>query len=326
MKNKLSFKTILHAWPSQFDGHLHYCIGLSGGIDSVVLLDLFAKLRAIKPLHLSAIHVNHNLSPHASYWQQFCIELCQKYAIPLISQNVSVEKIGGQGLENSARKIRYQEYAKTNADVIVLAHHQDDQIETMLSQIMRGSDVHNSAGMLTIKQRSQQLFWRPLLNIAKSSIYNYAQENQLQHIEDESNKDNKFLRNFIRNNILPQLEQFDQDIKKKLSKTVSELQYLTALSDELANLDYQNIFEVTTQTLNRQKFIQLSPLRQHNVLTYYIQQNNIALPSQRQIIEFIRQTVTFSNGRKPQLNLSVNSLLIATFKSIKIHQQHESVS
>ncbi len=320
MKNKLSTQIILNAWPSQFDGHLNYCIGLSGGIDSIVLLDLFSKIRKIKEFNLSAIHVNHNLSPNAENWQQFCIDICNKYDIPLIAKSVNIKKIAGQGLENSARIIRYQEYAQTDANVIILAHHQDDQIETMLSQIMRGSNLHNSAGMLSIKKRAQQTFWRPLLNIPKSSICDYAQENQLVHIEDESNKNNVFLRNFIRNQILPELEQFDIDVKNKLSKTVQELQYLTALGDELAILDYQNTLEQNLKSLSRQKFIQLSPLRQQNLLTYYIQQQNIALPSQKRIVEFLRQTKTFSNGRKPQLKLSESSCIESTFKLITITQ------
>lgn len=324
MKHNLLPQKIINDWPSQFDGHLHYCIGLSGGVDSVVLLDLLIKAQQVKLFQLSAIHVNHNISPNAQLWQQFCIELCQKYFINLISSSVYVQKIGGEGLENSARKLRYQEYAKTDADVIILAHHQDDQIETMLSQIMRGSNLHNSAGMLPVNQRGQQYFWRPLLDVSKLAINDYAMQNQLQHIEDESNNDNQYLRNFLRNQIIPQLEKFDPQVKTKLCKTVSELQNITALSDELAQLDYTTC-ATEIQALHRQEFINLSPLRQQNLLAYYIQQQNIALPSQKRIIEFIRQVQSFKNGRKPTLILNQSHTLIATFKLISIIKNKESL-
>lgn len=324
MKHNLLPQKIINDWPSQFDGHLHYCIGLSGGVDSVVLLDLLIKAQQLKSFQLSAIHVNHNISPNAQLWQQFCIELCQKYFINLISSSVYVQKIGGEGLENSARKLRYQEYAETNADVIILAHHQDDQIETMLSQIMRGSNLHNSAGMLPVNQRGQQYFWRPLLNISKLAINDYAMQNQLQHIEDESNNDNQYLRNFLRNQIIPQLEKFDPQVKTKLCKTISELQNITALSDELAELDYTNCVN-EIHALTRQEFIKLSPLRQQNLLAYYIQQQNFALPSQKRIIEFIRQAQSFKNGRKPTLILDQSHTLIATFKLINIIKNKESL-
>lgn len=312
--NNLSATEIINTWPSQLDGHLHYCIGLSGGIDSVVLLHLFHTIAQIKHIKLSAIHVNHGISPHADEWTVFCQKLCLHLNIPLDCRYVKVKKIAGQGLENSARKLRYQEYATSNADIIILAHHADDQIETMLSQIMRGTNLHNSAGMLAINRKGKQLFWRPLLNHSKSQLKSYAQLHSLTHINDESNNDNSYLRNFIRNEIMPHLASYDPYINNKLLQSVNQLQEMVALADEMAAIDYENLLLDETK-LDRHKFITLSKLRQENVLAFYIRQHLGQIPSKRQLQEFIRQSQQVKNGRHPQLKISDN-ILIATHQHI----------
>lgn len=316
--SNLNHHEIINNWPSNLDGHLHYCIGLSGGIDSVVLLHLFHEIAQHKPIKLSAIHVNHGISQNANMWTNFCQELCAKLNITLYSSHVKVQKIGGEGLENSARKLRYQEYTKSTADVIVLAHHQDDQIETMLSQIMRGSNLHNSAGMLATMTRQNKHYWRPLLNYSKEDIYSYALHHNLSNIEDESNQDNHYLRNFLRNQIIPQLVNFDQHIKTKLLQSIHQLQKTNALIDEIAEVDFNQLSNNMNQSINRIKFTNLSILRQENVLVHYIAKCNLPLPSQKKLQEFIRQISTARLDRHPQINLSNNSRLIATTTEIQI--------
>lgn len=317
MKNELTPEKIINNWPSQFDGHLHYCIGLSGGIDSIVLLHLFHQISQLKPLRLSAIHVNHGISPYADDWSIFCQQICHQLNIPLECRYVKVNKIAGQGLENSARKLRYQEYAATNAEVLILAHHADDQIETMLSQIMRGTNLHNSAGMLAISNKFDKYFWRPLLNYSKSQLQNYANAYQLSHINDESNADNSYLRNFIRNKIMPELAAYDPQINPKLLQSVTQLQNSVALADDIANSDYHNIYTIKNQ-LDRHKFIALSQLRQENLLAFYIRQHLGQIPSHKQLQEFIRQSQQVKNGRHPQLKIGNHATLIADYRHIYI--------
>lgn len=312
----LSINNILNNWPSQFDGHLHYCVGLSGGIDSVVLLHLFAQIRLVKPIQLSAIHVNHNISSNAKYWAEFCSKLCQDLNIKFKLSEVSVTKIGGEGLENSARKLRYQEYKKTNADVIVLAHHQDDQIETMLSQIMRGSDLHNCAGMKHTSQKSSLNFWRPLLDMPKKHLLQYSISNNIQHIDDESNKDNKFLRNFIRNKIMPELNNFDNNINKKLIQSLENIQYHVDLTDEIAESDCNNC--CNNETLDKIKFTLLSQNRQLNLLAYFIKLHNLPLPSNNRLIEFCRQVNTAKPNKLPNLILGITHKIVLEKSNIKI--------
>lgn len=315
--NNLDINNILNKWPSDLDGHLHYCIGLSGGIDSVVLLHLFSQIAKLKPIKLSAIHVNHGISPNADNWTKFCQELCQALNIPLQVATVKVEKIAGEGLENSARKLRYKQYEEHDSDVIMLAHHQDDQIETMLSQIMRGSNLHNSAGMLAISIKRNKRYWRPLLDISKQQIYSYAKEYQLSNIEDESNQDNHYLRNFIRNDILPQLEHYDVNVKQKLNQSIKEIQTAAALIDALAEIDLASCSE-NEISLNRNKFCLLPQLRQANVLNYWLKENNLPLPSSRKIIEFRRQINEAQFSKKPTLRITPQKVIMTINDTIAI--------
>jgi tRNA(Ile)-lysidine synthase len=317
---------LLNQWPSNLDGHLHYCIGLSGGIDSVVLLHLFKQLSLIRPLKLSAIHVNHGISTNANDWQDFCTELCANWQIPLTLAQVSVIKLGGEGLENSARKLRYAEYAKTAAEVIILAHHQDDQIETMLSQLLRGSDIHNLAAMHTQIKRREQIFWRPLLNYTKTQLITYAKLNELENITDESNYDNHYLRNFLRNKIIPELIEHDSHVLAKLMHSLHSLQKSAKLNDDLAQADFTACFSEEKHSLQRNLFVQLNELRQFNLLTWYITQQNLALPNQKRLQEFIRQINTARLDRHPELPLNSQFNLIANAKFIQIQKARLSAS
>ncbi|MDD3266085.1 MAG: tRNA lysidine(34) synthetase TilS [Burkholderiales bacterium] len=310
---QLSTDNIIANWPSQLDGHLHYCIGLSGGIDSVVLLYLFHEIQKIKPIKLSAIHINHGISPNAKFWADFCIKICQNLKIDLKLSEVNVIKIGGEGLENSARKLRYQEYYHDEADVIILAHHQDDQIETMLSQIMRGSDLHNCAGMQKITTRKHKIFWRPLLDIKKSDLIKYANKNNLNHIEDESNLDIKYLRNFIRNKLMLELNIFDNNIESKLIRSIENIQYHVVLSDELGEDDYNSCNDYGK--LNKKKFLELSQNRQLNLLSYMIKLSDLPLPSRNKLSEFCRQIKTAALDRHP-------SLAITNLLSLRLEKQY----
>lgn len=303
--NQLVQRLIKH-WPSQLDGHLHLCVGLSGGVDSVVLLHLLNHVRQIKPLTLSAVHVNHGLSPFAATWSEFCQNLCSSWGIPITIRSGQVVKEPAQGLENSARKFRYRVYADIAADVIVLAHHQDDQVETILSQLMRGSAIHNLSAMLEVSSRGQKYFWRPLLKITKRQLLEYAHHYGLSHVSDESNDDPRYLRNFLRNQIIPQLVAYDDNVITKMVRSIGSLQQACALNDELAQLDL-----VTCggpQQILVTEFCCLSSTRQINLLTYYLRQLQLPLPSTRQISEFARQLKESAADRHPQLKVGDKTL------------------
>jgi tRNA(Ile)-lysidine synthase len=178
--------------------------GLSGGVDSVVLLDV---LRGLAPRHgfrLSAVHVHHGLSPHADAWARFCRALCRRWRVPLTVRRVRVEK-RGRGPEAAARAARRAALASLPADVIALAHQLDDQAETVLLNLLRGAGPRGAAAMPVAGRLGPKILWRPLLGVPRTEILAYAQSRSLRWVEDESNRDDALTRNFLRLHVGPLL-------------------------------------------------------------------------------------------------------------------------
>lgn len=181
-------------------------VGLSGGIDSVVLLHVLSALAPQCGFRLSAVHVNHGLSPNAGDWQKFCKSLCLELDVPFKACRVRVTK-RRHGLEAAAREARRAALFSAPADVIVLAHHLDDQAETVLLNLLRGAGLAGASGMPARGRLGGKLLLRPLLNVPRSAIRAYAAEHRLGWIEDESNADESLTRNFLRRRVGPLLEE-----------------------------------------------------------------------------------------------------------------------
>lgn len=298
--------------------HPTLVVGLSGGVDSVVLLHILTQIRLGKT-NLGAIHINHGLSPNANLWQQFCCQYCESLNIDLQIAQHTVTKGGGESLENNARKIRYNEFSKTNAQIIALAHQKDDQIETTLSQVLRGSDLHNIGAMRELSQKHNKYIWRPLLNISRTQIEDYAAQHQLNHIEDESNTDISYLRNFIRHNILPELTKFDKNIRNKILKLPSQVQNTLDVIDSIAASDLANACALVdgVQVIMVEQFRQLDGLRQHNLLTHYLKKHSMPLPTYAQTKEFIRQALSAGLDKHPSLQLDKTHRLIKSKHQIQ---------
>lgn len=283
------------------------CVGLSGGIDSVVLLHI---LRQLDPaIALTAIHVNHNLSPNAATWSEFCQSFCAKLGVPLQIETINLKRLGGESLENTARKARQNILLQSPAAAIALAHHQNDQVETILSQLLRGSDLHNIGAMRAINERRGKLFWRPLLQISRIQIEEYAASFGLEYIVDESNLDTKFLRNFIRHDVLPLLKRWDSNITQKILNLNVGLQKILAITDEVAVADL-GLCCCDGKNINIAAFKHFSCNRQINLLSQFIKCNMLPLPSSKQLLEFAQQASTSGWDKKPQLRLDANTSLV----------------
>jgi tRNA(Ile)-lysidine synthase len=176
-------------------------VGLSGGVDSVVLLHVLSRKSPV-----TAVHVHHGLSPNADRWAAFCRRLCKRWGVPLTVRRVKVAK-GGKGLEAAAREARYQVFSKVKEDCLVLAHHLDDQAETVLMNLLRGAGRRGASGMPRESQFRGKTLVRPLLGVPREAIVAYAREHRLEWIEDESNADESLTRNFVRRRLGPLLQQ-----------------------------------------------------------------------------------------------------------------------
>ena len=160
-------------------------VALSGGIDSVVLLHLLYNLQKKHHFILKATHVHHALSKNADKWVKFCEKLCAKLFIPLDVHYIKLPQKKSLGIEGEARRLRYEKLLQSKSDLIVLAHHADDQAETFLLQLIRGAGVKGLSSMASFD--ASKKLWRPLLNTSRSDIEIHAKKHKLKWVEDESN-------------------------------------------------------------------------------------------------------------------------------------------
>ncbi|HEY7239215.1 MAG TPA: tRNA lysidine(34) synthetase TilS [Burkholderiales bacterium] len=190
-----SARAFLHA-----HGEKRIAVALSGGVDSVVLLHLLKDHPRV-----SAIHVHHGLSPNADAWADFCRRLCKQWGVPLKVAKVKVRR-SGKGLEAAAREARYAAFGRLDAEVIALAHHLDDQAETVLMNLLRGAGLRGAGGMQPVASFEGKLLARPLLDVPRVRIEDHARAHGLEWVDDESNADEGLTRNFVRRRVGPLLE------------------------------------------------------------------------------------------------------------------------
>ncbi|SEA93777.1 tRNA lysidine(34) synthetase TilS [Alkalimonas amylolytica] len=190
--------------------HLHQpkkvVLALSGGLDSMVLLELLHRLSARAPWQLSAVHVHHGLQPQADEWLQFCQRACAKKSVLFAYHHLALD--GRHNLEARARDARYQQLAQHCAEpgsVLLTAHHADDQLETLLLALKRGSGLTGLSGMASSRPFAAGLLVRPLLTHSRVELEQFADFHQLHWVEDPSNQDPRFDRNFLRQQVLPLL-------------------------------------------------------------------------------------------------------------------------
>lgn len=202
-------------------------IGYSGGRDSHVLLTLLTELKQAGKIKndLVAIHINHQLQSAATAWAKHCQTICNHYSIPLIIATVTSRPKSGDSIEAFARNARYHLIKQyLDEDTIFLsAHHQSDQAETVLLQLMRGAGLEGLRAMPTIKPFGTGYYLRPLLHVKHSDITAYAEQHQLHFIDDSSNADTRFDRNYIRHEILPLLKQRFPTAEQNIARSAAWL-------------------------------------------------------------------------------------------------------
>ena len=216
------------------------CVGVSGGRDSVVLLHALSRLAPSfeVPIRLSAVHVYHGLSPNADAWADFCADFCQRGGLPLEIVRVEVPRDSGEGLEAAAPRMRHGVFAARPADWLALAHHRDDQAETVLLNLLRGAGIAGAAGMSPERPQARgPALIRPLLDVPRSAIEAYADTQGLRWIDDESNADVHFRRNFLRREIIPRLEEKFPGTQRSLARAAGHFAEGAELLNELAAID-----------------------------------------------------------------------------------------
>ena len=272
-------------------------IGLSGGVDSVVLLHLLHKLASRFTWQLSAVHVHHGISQHADEWARFCVELCARHHIPLHVEHVDIAPLrAAHGIEAAARKLRHAAFARQPCDFVALAHHADDQAETLLLQLLRGAGVRGASAMPVLSLSKRPLLaqraglpelLRPLLHCSRQEILDYAATHDLQWIEDESNSDDNYPRNFLRHRVLPLLSEKFPAYRATLTRSAQHFAEASSLLDELAQQDAAQTIESETLAVAALKV--LSPPRAKNLLRYFLHGLNAPMPQAVQLDDMLQQ-------------------------------------
>ncbi|MBV7570173.1 tRNA lysidine(34) synthetase TilS [Pseudomonas sp. PDM27] len=253
-------------------------IAFSGGLDSTVLLHLLAHLATTESLPaLSAIHVHHGLQAVADVWPEHCRSVCAALGVPL--QIVRVQVQPGASLERAARDARYHTFAEVTGpgDVLLTAQHRDDQAETLLFRLLRGAGVRGLSGMPCQRSLGKGHLLRPLLDVTRTELEGYASAHGLSWIEDPSNQDRQFSRNYLRHQVLPVLVQRWPQAVATMARSAAHLAEAQGLLEELAEMDLREANSVSEfdwlglRSLELASIAQLSAARQRNALSHWLE-------------------------------------------------------
>jgi tRNA(Ile)-lysidine synthase len=251
-----------------------------------VLLDLLAQVsRGTRPL--AALHVHHGLSPNADAWADFCRAFCEARRIALAVEHVQVERHAADGLESAARRARYAVYAQRPEPFVALAHHLDDQAETVMLQLLRGAGLKGIAAMPERRALadSRTEIFRPLLGVPRAALLGYAQSAGLAWVEDESNAGSKFDRNFLRHQIAPLLDARFPGWREAANRLARHAAASDTLLDDLARLD-----GVPRRAGDGLPIDAALPLaRRGNALRAFLAVNGLAMPGEARLAEMARQ-------------------------------------
>ncbi|MEO8386710.1 MAG: tRNA lysidine(34) synthetase TilS [Betaproteobacteria bacterium] len=274
------------------------CVALSGGVDSIILLAVVEELRAKLGLELAAIHVHHGLSHNADTWATFCAEVCNAKEIPLTITKVQVDRKSPAGIEGAARAARYAAFAEEGSPYVLLAQHADDQAETILHQLLRGTGLKGLAGMGEVRVVSAaQSILRPLLGVSRGDIEVEAQVRSVRWIEDESNTDTAYTRNFLRHDIAPLLATRFPNYVASLARAGRHAAEADEMLEALAKIDLD--WDGTNASASTLDSLPLA--RQMNALYHWLGWQGAPVPSQSQLNDWAAQLFRPAQASKPQL-------------------------
>ena len=283
-----------------------FIVAYSGGLDSHVLLhSVSAKCEEFESPGVVAVHVNHGLSKHASAWSAHCADQCEKLEVSFTDFSVDALPASGESPEAAARTARYRAFADfvREGDCLLTAHHQDDQAETLLIQLLRGAGPRGLAAMPLVSGFSEGWHAGPLLGIARNELEVYAKENNLSWVDDESNFDTGFDRNFLRHEIFPLL-------KKRFPATAATLSRTSTLCAEAADLladsarnDYQSML-ASDNTFSANALYDFGEIRARNVLHQWFRDNHYPTPTAAQMQRIWEDVVCTSDESCPLVTWS----------------------
>ncbi|OBT32790.1 tRNA lysidine(34) synthetase TilS [Vibrio splendidus] len=259
-------------------------VAFSGGVDSRVLLELAAQYAQTYDIECCAVHVHHGLSKNADHWAEQCQAWCDALSVSLVIERVSLDTDSGESVEKLARDARYQAFKKhiRQGDVLVTGQHIDDQVETFLLALKRGSGPKGLSSMAKVMQFGEAFIVRPLLSVTRVDIEESARDMGLTWVEDESNQDLRFDRNFIRDQVTPALTERWPSFREAVSRSAQLCAEQELLLDELLESHFQQALG-DSQNLSIEALSQHSDLLRARLLRMWLSHCNQPMPSQKQL-------------------------------------------
>ncbi|NMP33246.1 tRNA lysidine(34) synthetase TilS [Thalassotalea sp. M1531] len=280
-------------------------VAYSGGVDSQVLLHLLYQLKSqLTPFpQIKVCHVNHGLSENAEQWQEFAKQQCSQFGFEIEVVAVELDTNNSESIEALARDARYNVLTSLFSEpaIILTGHHLDDQTETFLLALKRGAGVKGLSAMAQEANLGKHQLIRPLLSNSRKEIESYATNHQLAWIEDESNSDSRYDRNFLRIDVLPLLNKRWQGFNQTVVRSAAHCRENQQLADEIASLDFEKVAQ-SSQILCLEELLSLSRARFNNVIRYAIGQLNKLMPSQAQLDELFSQLAA-QHDKTPEIKL-----------------------
>lgn len=272
--DSLSLRPLLPAPPAGG----RYLIAYSGGLDSTVLLHWLTQAELTAPL--SAVHVHHGLQADADAWAQHCEKVCAGWGVPIELLHVKPCTDAGQSPEAAAREARYAALRSVmcSGDVFLTAHHQDDQAETFLLQALRGAGPRGLASMPVSREFAPGMHVRPLLNVSRTELESYARCHALSWIEDPSNRETRFSRNFLRHELMPRIRQHWPQAAALLRRSASLSAEAAVILDSVAVEDLTRCAGSEAAALRIPALLALKTERRRNLLRVWIAQLGLPLP------------------------------------------------
>ena len=274
-------------------------LAFSGGLDSTALLYLL-HAQGMKGLH--ALHIHHGLQASADAWAKQCQAQCRKLKVPCEVLHVKIDPTNSVGPEAAARMARYNALRSKmrEGDVLVTAHHRDDQAETVLLRLLRGAGVAGMAAMRPVTSFAPGILWRPLLQTPRTEILAYAKNAKLKWIEDPHNHAPRYARSYLRQEVLPRLREHWPQAEASLARTAEHCAEANELLDEMALQDLNSLRR--DETLSVTALQALSAARRRNALRYWLGEHGFDAPAAAMLQRLEREVLQARIDAQPLLN------------------------
>ena len=283
-------------------------VAFSGGCDSHVLLHALVQIKDQLPAtHIWTLHINHGLADEADDWTEHCQSVCDQLGVNLMSVAVDAIPDSGESPEAAARTARYHVFSDIieQGDGLLLAHHEDDQAETLLLQLFRGAGVKGLSAMPMVTEFAKGWLGRPILPFSRQSLRDYAAVHGLQWIEDPSNSALVYDRNFLRQQIIPQLQERWPALNTALSRAAGHQSSASLLLDQLAEIDREACGSEQLDclaNLSVSALLKLSAERCSNLLRYWIRHQGVLMPDTVHLARISQEVLQAGENANPEVN------------------------